>query len=317
MKTVRIVGLLLLALVLVGHRPVLAGAPAAMVTDVKGNVKVKGADGKWTAARLLQQLPPGAQIQVDKGGSASLSFFADGKRSSVSGASLVQVEQAGLKVLKGEAGSVKVVAARKTASGKTMKPVGVTMGGEFHRAVEDFILLTQGAFLKVPALAWMPHSEASGYRIEVEDANGKPIWEGETAETQIALPSDCQLTPSTQYQAIIIPIDRELGTEIDEEALGFFWVVPGDTREAMVALRQAAEEDFNQNPEDPTPLLIIASQFYGQQLYTEALQIAQKVREQRPDDPGIHEFLSAIYLRLGRQDLAQEARRKQTQLEAE
>lgn len=282
-----------------------AAAPAAMVTDVKGKVQVEQA-GKWQDARLLQQLGEGARVKLAPGASTTLSFFSDGKRVAVTGPGLVQVGRGQVAVVDGAA-SVKLQAARKTAAGSTMKPAGITMGAEFHRGRAGFRLGTVGGYLETPVLTWDAHPEATAYEVILESPEGRKVFEREKLEgTRAELPAGA-LSPGVEYALSVTPLDPELGVRISAPATSRVWVLGSQDAQRLRAARELAEAEMAEQPGDPTPLVIVASQYHRAGAYADALELAQQVREKRPEDPGIYAFLAELYSKLQREQEAWEA----------
>jgi anti-sigma factor RsiW len=57
----------------------------------------------------------------------------------------------------------------------------------------------RGSAVSVSVLVWTSVPRADRYRVKLIDRSGSPVWQGETADTSVALPAALRLRPGAPY----------------------------------------------------------------------------------------------------------------------
>jgi len=115
--------LFLMAIALLGSSLALAqvkpGEPLGMVIDVQGNATVSNA-GKSSKLEMLSYLRAQNELQLDKGASMTVTWYANSKELKFSGPAKLKVESGGIQVMSGAAAQERAVTDEKVAATKKL-----------------------------------------------------------------------------------------------------------------------------------------------------------------------------------------------------
>lgn len=227
------------ALMLLGVTPALAAA-VGMVTDLTGKVwTVDGAARQPLA--ILAYLEAGTVIEVDKGGSVSITFYSPAEEYVFSGAAKFKLEKQGISKISGAAPAVQRLGA--LAADATNKEMN--QGGRRTQAAVRMRSLAVGAAIAglspdktavsstAPRFAWAALPDVGKYRLTVTAGDGTSLVDESVAGAEWRLPADKALAPGKDYAW---SVEATLADGAKVAGKGRFSVVDAD-----VAARLAAE----------------------------------------------------------------------------
>jgi len=193
------------ALLLVTVSPALAAA-VGMVTDLTGKVwLVDGAIRQPLA--ILAYLEPAAVVDVEKGGSVSITFYSPSEEQVFSGPAKFKIEKQGITRISGAAPAVQRIGA--LAADATAKEMN--QGGRRTQAAVRMRSMTVGTSIvglspdktvvrsTTPRFSWNALSGAGKYHLTLATLEGIPVLEEAVAGTELSLPADRALTPGREY----------------------------------------------------------------------------------------------------------------------
>lgn len=193
------------SLLLVTAAPALAAA-VGMVTDLTGKAwTVDGAIRQPLA--ILAYLEPGTVIEVDKGGSLSITFYSPSEEQVFSGPAKFRIEKQGIGRISGAAPSVQRLGA--LAAEATTKEM--SQGGRRTQAAVRMRSMAVGTSIAglspdktavrstAPRFSWTAVSDAGKYRLTLTTLEGIAVFEEAVAGTELRLPADKALTPGREY----------------------------------------------------------------------------------------------------------------------
>ncbi|MCX7148170.1 MAG: hypothetical protein NTY05_01985 [Rhodocyclales bacterium] len=193
------------ALLLVTAAPALAAA-VGMVTDLTGKVwLVDGAIRQPLA--ILAYLEPAAVIDVEKGGSVSITFYSPSEEQVFSGPAKFKIEKQGITRISGAAPAVQRLGAL-AADAATKE---INQGGRRTQAAVRMRSMALGTSIvglspdktavrsTAPRFSWTAVSDAGKYLLTLTTLEGIPVLEEAVAGTELRLPADKALTPGREY----------------------------------------------------------------------------------------------------------------------
>lgn len=239
-----------------------AGAPVAMVTDVKGAVP---------GAALGHTLEDGATLRLEAGTGLRLIYMrgaSRGRREVIRGPATVRVGLAGSQVTPASA-----LAVERIAASPVLAPSGALerLGGSVERsAVRLAVLPTVGA----PRFAWQPSTPGVSV-LRVLDGE-RVLWECRTSQRVV----DYGGPP-------LLPDHRYVVTVLHPEALPAavpFQVISEGTRRSLEEARKEALALALASPDDPTPHLLMLERYLEHDMFAEAASEARAVLDLREDE---------------------------------
>ncbi len=278
-----------------------------MVTAVKGKAAVSEDGAKWTTATVMKSLGPATQLKVSEG-TLEVALFKDGTRMTVVAPALVKVTGGGLELVQGKPDQLVAKATRKTASGKAVKPAGVSMGGHLMRSGPKYFILSAG-FVRSdrPRLVWTGAQGFTRYQVALMNSVDEKVWEGEVEGTEMDYPAQAPALAEGEFITLLVnahgegPSPGSLKAELE--------VLP----ESEVSYIEALEKVLD--PTDPGDLAVLASHYLKHQMWFDALGAGEKLRQLQPDNPGTYRYLFKVCAALNMVDKATEYRDKAERLE--
>ena len=193
------------ALWLLAVTPALAAA-VGMVTDLTGKAwTIEGAVRQPLA--ILAYLEAGAVIEVDKGGSVSITFYSPAEEQVFSGAAKFRIEGHGTTRISGAAPAVQRLGA--LAAEATSREM--SQGGRRTQAAVRMRSLAAGASITglspdktavrstAPRFSWSALRDIGNYRLTVTAGDGTPLLEESVSGAEWRWPADRPLAPGKDY----------------------------------------------------------------------------------------------------------------------
>lgn len=193
------------ALLLVSATPVLAAA-VGMVTDLSGKAWiVEGAIRQPLA--VLGYLEPGTVVEVDKGGSVSITFYSPAQEQVFSGPAKFKLEKQGVTRISGAAPAVQPLggmAAEATAK-------DMAQGGRRTQAAVRMRSLAVGTAIAglspdktavrstMPRFSWSAVPEVGKYRLTLSTGEGIAVLDEAVGGTEWRVPADKALLAGKEY----------------------------------------------------------------------------------------------------------------------
>ncbi|MCX7180655.1 MAG: hypothetical protein NTX56_18460 [Proteobacteria bacterium] len=226
------------ALLLVTATPALAAA-VGMVTDLTGKVwTVDGAIRQPLA--ILVYLEAGAVIEVDKGGSVSITFYSPSEEQVFSGPAKFKIEKQGITRISGAAPAVQRLGA--LAADATTKEMN--QGGRRTQAAVRMRSMATGASIgglspdktavrsTAPRFSWTALPDIGKYRLTLTTLEGIPVLEEAVTGAEFRLPADKALTPGREY---IWNVEATLADGAKVAGKGRFSVLDANTEARLAA----------------------------------------------------------------------------------
>lgn len=283
--------------------PGFANQGVLMVTSVKGKAAVSEDGSKWTAAAVLKPLQASTQIKVTEG-TLEVAVFKTGSRLTVVAPATVKVSAAGLEMVQGKPDQLVAKAVRKTASGKAVKPVGVSMGGHLLRAAGDYFILSAGTVRSPkPRLVWTAAPGQTSYQVELMDDLGDSVWKGVVQGTEMDYPAAAPAIGAGDFYTVRVSVYDPAAGAVNPQ------VVAAETE--ITSLDQSVRADLEAlekvlDANDPSDLAVLASHYLQHQLYLDALRAGQKLSRLQPDNPGAYRYLFKVCAALEMSEKAKE-----------
>lgn len=239
-----------------------AGAPVAMVTDVKGAVP---------GAALGRTLEDGVTLQLEAGTRVRLIYMrgaSRGRREDIRGPATVRVGPAGSQVTPASA-----LAVEKVAASPVLAPSGALqrLGGSVERnAVRLAVLPTVGA----PRFAWQPSTPGDSV-LRVMDGE-RVLWECRTSQRVVDYAGP-PLLPDRRYLVRVLHPDALPATLP-------FRLISEDTRRSLEEARKEALALALASPDDPTPHLLMLERYLEHDMLAEAASEARAILDLREDE---------------------------------
>lgn len=193
------------ALLLATVTPALASA-VGMVTDLTGKAWIVDGAIRQPLA-ILAYLEPGTVIEVEKGGSVSITFYSPSEEQVFSGGSKFKIEKKGVSKISGAAPVVQRLGA--LAADATTKDM--EQGGRRTQAavrMRSFAVGSPIADLSPdrtalrttePRFSWAPLPDIAKYQLTLTTGEGVPVLEESVAAPEWRVPSGKALAPGREY----------------------------------------------------------------------------------------------------------------------
>lgn len=258
-----------------------AGAPVAMVTDLKGKGSAAGAP-----LALLAQVASDSKIKLEAGSTLTLVYLSSGKEFLFKGPVDIAVGPDAATAAGGQTQTRTLLAAAD--SSMAIKPAGMAQASVVMRAASDKakdkgLVLQSPIDTKVlqasPEFRWKTVGPDVSYRFELLDQGGASLYEAKTSQNSLALPA-----------SLVLPEGKPLTWEIEATQgtrklynSAEFSILPAAVRGKLEALRPAADADFSKR-------VFFASLLDSQGVYGDATAVWQQLSAERPDDPKLKEL---------------------------
>lgn len=290
-------------------------AETAMIGDVQGSALVGGVQLK-----ALDKLKSGQEITLGKGAKVTVMFSADGLRQRLEGPGVARVGDLGVtpkslvskEVRPRKRQSARVpdglnldrMAAIRTRvvnteeTRESLALVGVPQYRELDSAVSRAVLETR------PEFSWLVYDDTafSGYELVVFGHSEVAVQSG----TSLRL--EKPLVRGEEYQVMLTGV-RDDGTRSVPSVITYR-VLSEEQASWLAEYAEILREEFRLAPEDPSPVLVLASVYAENELLEEALEVLSEVLELRPEDSNLRLALGDLYLESGMTDRARECYRK-------
>lgn len=257
-----------LCCLLLPARPVHAAAPVGMVLDLRGEARAGAAP-----LQLLGYIHPGQQIRLGSDGRASVSHYGSKLVYQLSGPLEAQVDDKGIRVLKGAAAQTRSLAEKlvRAAVDPRLSPAAVKM-----RALSDVTLVAPAnravLLSSRPRFSWKAEPGAS-YRLQVDELDGRRVADGSSEGGSWELPAELRLAPGTGYRWTVTRTAAD-----GEQASGSasFSVAADSERAEVQVLRPATDAGIEE-------WVLYAAILEGRRLDEEARSAWAEIRARRPD----------------------------------
>jgi hypothetical protein len=259
-----------------------AGAPVAMVTDLKG----KGTTANAPLA-LLAQLSADSKIKLEAGGSLTLVYLASGKEFLFKGPAEISVG-ADAATAGGAQAQTRTLLAAAGGDGLNIKPAGmaqasVVMRDANNKAKDKGLLLFNPVDTNVltvrPEFRWKAMGSDVSYRFELLDKSGASLYEETTKQTNLNLPASISLP---EGKTLTWEVEATIGTRKLYNSADFT-IMPQAERSKIEALRPSADADFAKR-------VFFASLLDSQGVYGDATTLWKQLSMERPEDAKLKEL---------------------------
>lgn len=246
--------------------------PLAIVTDLSGQSRAGN-----KSLELLDSLDLGLALTIPKGSSITLSHLSNGSRYRGQGPVTLEVTKRGIRVLAGDRNSLRKMGGRKNRLSKSVKPVSLSIGAEFHRSEDPWILLSQGkTMLTRPSLSWTAHPEAELYRVEVFQ-NSERLFASETEDFQTDWPLSVKpLKPGEEFTLRLSAL-----VEDDDEEFQLIQSTEGqlnyEKNPKLEKKIQFARKTWKEEQKDPSPMVLAIAHCINNSQYGEALRLLKEL----------------------------------------
>jgi hypothetical protein len=267
-----------------------ASEAVAVVSSVTGSVTLTAQADKKSPVRLFDWLPAGSVLESAAGSNVTL-VFADGRRYEIVEKSRVSLGPAGPKAAAGSVRPLEAVPPMPRLVAISASHVGARSGAIRVRQGSDLHfrnLYPNGASVTLPdstVLSFAPIDGASRYRVELEDASGKTVFDAETPLSGVRVPAGI-LRPESRYYWKVRTIERS-GPSVRGESE---FVTLGEED----ILRRAAVRAVLEKRSDIESLALMAEIDRRLELLMEAREGFQTALAKAPDDAALQKALAEI-----------------------
>lgn len=273
------------ALLLFGAAPALAAA-VGMVTDLTGKAWRVEAAARQPLA-ILAYLEPGAVIEVEKGGSVSITLYSPAEEQVFAGPAKLRIEKQGISKLSGAAPAVQRLGAlaaeattrdmaqggRRTQAAVRMR--AMTIGTSIVGLAPDKTALRSTA----PRFSWTAVPDVASYRLTLTSGEGIPVLEETVAGTVWNLPADKGLAPGKDYNWMVEATLAD-GAKLSGKAR--FNILDAKTATRLAAESPKAGAAFAQR-------LRHAITLEAAGLEADARELWRELARERPDEPAVRQ----------------------------
>lgn len=285
---------------------VAAWANTAMVGDVKGPATVDG-----TQLRALDTLSEGQKITLEEGAKVTLMFKGDGLRQRLAGPGVATVSKSGVtpKSLVAREMRPKKRKSARVPDGLNldrMAAIRTRVVGTSEGKVEESLALmgvpqfrepdstiTRSVLEPNPTFQWMLYGDEAfaGYELVVFGHSTQKIVSGRSVRLEKPL------SRGQSYQ-VMLTGTRADGTRSVPSVITYR-VLSSEQAQRLAELAQSYRQEFQAQPDDPSPILVLASVYAENQLLEQALTTLRDVVEQRPQDNNLKLALGDLYFQSG------------------
>ncbi|MCK9387943.1 MAG: fibronectin type III domain-containing protein [Sulfuritalea sp.] len=265
---------------LVAVAPALAAA-VGMVTDLTGKAWTGDGAARQPLA-ILAYLEPATLIEVEKGGSVSITFYSPSEEQVFSGPAKFRIEKQGITRISGAAPAVQRMGA--LAANATAKEM--SLGGRRTQAAVRMRSLAVGVSIiglspdktalrsTVPRFSWGALPDVAKYRLTLTTGEGVPVLEESVAGTEWRVPIEKALAPGRDYiwSVEAMPAD---GAKVIGKAR--FSILDADTTTRLAAESPKAGASFAQR-------LRYAITLEAAGLADDARVLWRELAKERPDE---------------------------------
>ena len=235
------------------------------------------------AARMADLLYPGDKIAIAAGQVAFL-FCPSSDRITILDGALVELNPAGIRVLKGKApvkSPAKCIMPRVVLGRESME----RMGGLRARGELPISLYVGGTISSQrPTFRWAPVEGAQSYHLALRDATrDTTVWETTTAASSIAYPEFLPALEKTQYEWEVRAVAKE---KILARGSVFLEVKPDNIGQIVADT-------------GPDSKLLRAISFENEGYYAEAAALFREMRDATPGDARLTRHLAWLYWNAG------------------
>lgn len=289
---------------------------AAMISDLKGKVEFRAPGAPWKTATIMTFLPAGAEVRAAGGATATLAFIAGGARAHLSGPCVVQVTGRAAKLVSGAGSALRTTSPDRRAGALLPQEVNFQqMGGARLRQLDLLALDLDEASADIrPTIRWTAQAKFVKFDVTVteEEEPYREVFKTTCpgSATSVTLPADHALAYGHRYEVLLVGY-ATARLKAPERVVE---VLAKEDADRLQAARREADEQFAAHPDDVTPLVLMVSMYAQHQLYSAAVDMAEKVIARRNEDATLYLYLSRLYE--ARQDAtrAAEARRRYEEL---
>lgn len=311
----KILFLFILSALLIGfiglHNPASAkkSDPSAMITHTKGVVKrhVKGGNG-WSTAGVLTELSCGDMILIKSGGMARIVFYRDTHSEILKGPCKVRIGSRSCVLKNGKKGRIRVLPSyRGIRAFKSIEASSVKFAGVEARKRPDIVfVLSPREFIAElkPAYEWEAVNGADGYIIRLENLQGRELWNVSSKSARINYPEN--QSPLDFNSSYFCDVRAIKDHRVVARGSSAFKVLSGDKVKKIRILKQQADKQLKENPDDPTPLVALLTIYMENRILDEAFDTCSRLIKMRPDDKNIHYWMGRLYELKGMPDKAKE-----------
>lgn len=253
--------------------------PPARVLNVKGSVEVRHGGSAAEPASLLTPLQVGDVVRVKPGGAAEVGFPGSGARFALSSGSAARVTATGLVRQSGAAPrTLRRLALPKPAASfrrfRTTTPKGNPYG-----ALRDFPVVLQ----------WTAPADRET-TVALQDEARKTLYETNVpaGRQELLLPAE-QVERGRFYVWTAAPAG-----ESKPASIGFFRVLLPQEKTALEFLERETSQERASNPENPSPLLLLAQTYERFGMYSDAMTAYQGAAQLRPNDTGLQDAMKRL-----------------------
>lgn len=276
--------------------------PVALVADLQGTVQWSQDGGRsWQPAALMTLLPPGALVRATGRGQATLSFLRSPLRARLTAPGTVRVEAGQVDLVQGPASALST--RRPGAQGMALTPAGANlarMGGGLRtsEAPEELLLTCDPVVADGrPLLRWFARGQWTGFELLVDEkpsaTSGWAFQGTAPGPARCAeLPAEVSLLPGSVYTILVTALRPDGTRKTAEQEIR---VLDPATAERLIQARRQAQSQVQAAPEDLSPLVELLSLYVEANLHTPALELAQDLLRQRPDDPALRQVAATVY----------------------
>lgn len=273
------------ALLLFGAGPALAAA-VGMVTDLTGKAWLLDAATRQPLA-ILAYLEPGAVVEVEKGGSISITLYSPAEEQVFAGPAKFRVDKQGISKLGGAAPAVQRLGA--LAAEATTKDMA--QGGRRTQAAVRMRAMTVGTSIvglapdktalrsTAPRFSWTALSDVASYRLTLTTGEGIPVLEETVTGAVWNLPADKGLAPGKDYNWLV---EATLADGIKINGKARFSILDAKTATRLAAESPKAGASFAQR-------LRHAITLEAAGLNADARELWRELARERPDEPAVRQ----------------------------
>ena len=272
--------------------PAAAAEPVAMVYLLAGEASLTAPVPR--PVRLFDRLPAETKVEVGPGSRVALAFVS-GLRYELGERSQVTIGRKDLVSRTGLVRTLPPVPAflRLSPIAKGDRP-GPRAGAVRIRAERITGLYPRGGAAVLPGeifLRFQPVMGAGRYRIEVQDDQGRTVFEADSESPPVKLDSET-LRPGLRYRWTVRTLDRPGPVARGDAELVVLGEDVARTREETRKILKA---------EGPGSLPLLAAIDHSLGLWLEAREELRAALDRKPRDPGLQQALSEIEIQLERE----------------
>lgn len=291
------------------HNPASAkkSDPSAMITHTKGVVKrhVKGGNG-WSTAGVLTELSCGDMILIKPGGMARIVFYRDTHSEILKGPCKVRIGSRCCVLKNGKKGRIRVLPSyRGIRAFKSIEASSAKFAGVEARNRPDIVfVLSPREFIAElkPAYEWEAVNGADGYIIRLENLQGRELWNVSSKSAKINYPKN--QSPLDFNSSYFCDVRAVKENKVIARGSSAFKILPGDKVKKIRILKQQANKQLKENPDDPTPLVALLTIYMENRVLDGAFDTCSRLIKMRPDDKNIHYWMGRLYELKGMKDKA-------------